>query len=166
MPLTDAKIRLIKPRQKPFKLSDGRGLYLWVTPSGGKHWRWTYRFEGKQKLMTFGRYPEIPLARARERLVEERKFLSEGIDPMIQRKAKKVAERISTENSFASVAAKWLDHWQHGKSLRHVDSTKRRLTANILPSLGARPISDVEATEVVAMVRLIDSRGARDIAKI
>lgn len=115
--------------------------------------------------MTFGRYPEVPLARARERHAEERKLLVEGVDPMTQRRAKKRAEQIAVENSFASVAARWLEHWQDGKSPRHVDSTKRRLASNILPSLGALQVTDIEAPEVVAMVRLIESRDARDVAK-
>ena len=165
MPLTDTEIKKTKPRVKPYKLSDCGGLYLWVTPSGGKLWRWSYRYEGKQKIMTFGRYPEIPLARARERHLEERGVLAEGADPMAVRKAERHAEQLAYENSFANVAARWLEHWQDGKSPRHVDSTRRRITANILPSLGERPVTEIEAPEVVAMVRLIASRGARDIAK-
>ncbi len=165
MPLTDTEIKRTKLKVKPFKLSDSGGLYLWVTPSGGRLWRWTYRHEGKQKVMTFGRYPEVSLARARERRAEERKLLVEGADPMTERKAKKRGQRIAVENSFASVAAQWLEHWQDGKSPRHVDSTKRRLASNILPSLGALRVINIEAPEVVAMVRLIQSRGARDVAK-
>ena len=84
---------------------------------------------------------------------------------MAERKAKKRAERVAVENSFASIAARWLEHWQDGKSPRHVDSTKRRLASNILPSLGALQVTEIEAPEVVAMVRLIESRGARDVAK-
>ncbi len=165
MPLTDTEIKRVKLKGKPFKLSDSGGLYLWVTPAGGKLWRWTYRCDGKQKVMTFGRYPDVSLARVRERHAQERKILAEGTDPMVQRKAQKHVERIAAENSFGSVAAQWLEHWQHGKSHRHVDSTKRRLTANIIPSLGTRPMAEIEAPEVVGMVRLIESRGARDIAK-
>jgi len=163
--LTDVVIKKAKAATKSYKLSDGRGLFLWMTPSGGKLWRWTYRHEGKQKLMTFGRYPDVPLALARERHGEARKLLATGIDPMAQRKADRTAERVASENSFASVAAQWLQHWRHGKSPQHVDSTRRRLAANILPTLGARPIAEIEAPEVVAMVRLIEARGARDIAK-
>ncbi|MGI8769989.1 MAG: tyrosine-type recombinase/integrase [Acidobacteriaceae bacterium] len=165
MQLTDTEIKRTKRREKPYKLSDSGGLYLWVTPSGGRLWRWSYRHEGKQKTMTFGRYPEVSLARARERHFEGRKLLADGTDPMAQRKAFKRAERVANESSFANVAAQWLEHWQDGKSRRHVDSTRRRLAANILPSLGARPMPEIEAPEVVAMVRLIESRGARDIAK-
>jgi hypothetical protein len=84
---------------------------------------------------------------------------------MAQRKAEKTAERVGSENSFASVAAQWLEHWQVGKSPHHVDTTRRRLAANLMPSLGARPIAEIEVPEIVAMVRLIELRNAGDIAK-
>src|SRR5207302_5264276 len=160
MALTDTQIKKAKPKEKAYRMSDSGGMYLWVTPSGGKLWRWGYRFDGKEKLMALGKYPAVSLALARERHGEARKLLAAGTDPMAQRKADRTAERVASENSFASVAAQWLEHWQHGKSPQHVDSTRRRLAANILPTLGARPIAEIEAPEVVAMVRLIEARGA------
>jgi integrase len=111
--------------------------------------------------MTFGKYPDVPLSLARERHTEARKVLATGVDPMVERKAEKAA----TENSFQSVARLWLAHWQDGKSPRHVDYVKRRMDADILPCLGARPIALVEAPELVAMTKTIEQRGARDIAK-
>ena len=161
MKLTDIQIKKIKPNTTPYKVSDGGGLFLWVTPSGGKSWRWTYRHEGRAKLMTFGRYPDVPLSLARERHTEARKLLATGTDPMAERKAEKAA----SENSFQSVTLLWLAHWQDGKSLRHVDYVKRRMEADILPCLGARPIAAIEAPELVAMAQTIAQRGARDIAK-
>ena len=101
------------------------------------------------------------LSLARERHAEARKLLASGVDPMAQRKAEKAA----AENSFQSVAALWLEHWQDGKSPRHVDYVKRRMEADILPCLGARPIAEIEAPELVAMTKAIEKRGARDIAK-
>ena len=165
MALTDAAIRRAEPRDKAYRMVEGRGMYLWVTPSGGKLWRWAYVFEGKEKLMALGRYPDVSLAAAREQHGAARKLLASRVDPMAERKAAKRAERIAEEHSFANVATQWLEHWQDDKSPRHVDATKRRIATNILPSLGARPISEIEAPELVAMVRLIDKRGARDIAK-
>jgi integrase len=165
MALTDLEVKRAKAKDKPYKLGDGGGLFLWTTPSGGKLWRWSYRFEGKQKLMTLGRYPDVSLASARERHASARRTLASDIDPMAERKAEKTAELVASENSFASIAGQWLDHWQHGKSSRHVDSTRRRLKANILPTLGARPIAQIEAPELVTMVKAIEQRGARDIAK-
>ncbi len=163
--LTDARVRQAKSRLKPYKVSDAGGLFLWVTPAGGRIWRWAYRFDGKAKLMTLGKYPDISLGLARSRHTEARRLLATGADPMAKRKAAKTAERFAHETSFSSVTARWLAHWEEGKSARHVDSTKRRLAANILPVLGERPVAEIEAPELVTMVRLIDSRGARDVAK-
>ena len=105
------------------------------------------------------------MAQARERHAEARKLLASGIDPMAERKAGKTAVRVSSENSFASVTACWLEHWSEGKSPRHVEYTRRRLETNILPLLGDRQIAEIEAAQVVEMVRGLGERGARDIAK-
>ncbi len=165
MALTDTEIRKARPAEKPYRLSDAGSLYLWVTPAGGKLWRWAYKHEGKEKLMSFGKYPDVPLALARERHAEARKLLASGLDPMGQRKAAKTAEKVAAENSFRTIASKWFDHWKAEKSAQHVDATRRRMDANIFPLLGARPISDIEAPELVAMVKAIEARGAGDLAK-
>ena len=161
MKLTDTQIKRLKPNTRPYKVSDGGGQFLRVTPSGGKIWRWAYRHEGRGKLMTFGKYPDVPLALARERHAEARKVLATGTDPMAERKAEKAA----AEDSFQSVASLWLEHWQDGKSPRHVAYVKRRMDTDILPCLGARPVAAIEAPELVAMTKAIEERGARDIAK-
>jgi len=163
--LTDTEIKKAKPREKAYSMGDGGGLYLWVKPTGGKLWRWSYRYEGKEKLMAFGKYPDVPLALARDRHRDARKLLATGVDPMEQRKAEKTAGRTAVEDSFASVAQLWIEHWQDGKSLRHVDYVRRRIETDILPRLGARPIAQIEAPELVAMTKAIEQRGARDIAK-
>ena len=103
----------------------------------------------------------MSLSLARERHSEALKLLATGIDPMAQRKAEKAA----VENSFQNIATLWREHWQHGKSPRHVDYVKRRMDADILPYLGGRPIAEIEAPEIVAMTKAIEKRGARDIAK-
>ena len=95
--------------------------------------------------MTFGKYPEVSLAMVRDRHREARTTLATGVDPMTLRKSEKVIQQISNANSFESVAVRWLEHWAEGKSPRHVDSVRRRMAADILPCLGARPISDIEA---------------------
>jgi integrase len=146
-------------------MSDGGSLFLWVTPAGGKLWRWAYTHEGKEKLMTFGKYPDVPLALARERQAEARKLLAIGLDPMAQRKAAKTAEKAAAENSFRTIAGLWLEHWRAEKSAQHVDATWRRMDANILPLLGARPITEIEAPELVTIVKTIEGRGAADLAK-
>jgi integrase len=165
MPLTDTEVRKAKAKEKAYRLSDGGNFYLWVTPSGGKLWRWSYQHEGKEKLMALGKYPAVTLALARDRHAEGRKLLAAGIDPMAQRKVEKAAEQVATESSFASVAAQWLEHWQDDKSTRHVDQTRRRLASNILPTLGSLQIAEIETPDIVAMVRAVEARGARDVAK-
>lgn len=165
MPLTDTEIRKAKAKDKAYRMSDSGSLYLWVTPEGGKLWRWAYTHEGKEKLMAFGKYPDVPLALARERHAEARKLLATGLDPMAQRKAAKTAEKAAAENSFRIIAGLWFDHWRAEKSAQHVDATRRRMDANILPLLGARPIGEIEAPELVAMVKTIEARGAADLAK-
>ena len=165
MELTDTEIKKAKAKEKAYSMGDGGGLYLWVKPTGGKLWRWSYRFDGKEKLMSLGKYPDVSLAQARERHSEARKLFATGVDPMAQRKAEKTAEKAAIENSFQSVAAQWLQHWQDGKSPRHVEYIKRRMDADILPRLGPRPIAEIEAPELVAMANAIQDRGARDIAK-
>ena len=89
--LTDTEIKRAKAAEKAYSMGDGGGLYLWVKPTGGKLWRWSYRFEGKEKLMSLGKYPDVSLAQARERHAEARKLLATGVDPMAQRKAEKTA---------------------------------------------------------------------------
>jgi integrase len=165
MALTDTEIRKAKQGDKAYRVSDGNGLYLWVTPSGGKLWRWGYEFDGKEKLISYGRYPDVSLAMARERHGEARKLLATGIDPMAQRKADKTVQAALSINSFQSIASLWMEHWKVGKSPRHVDYVQRRIEADILPCLGTRPVAEIEAPELVAMTKAIEQRGARDIAK-
>jgi len=165
MALTDTEVRKARFAEKPYRLSDAGSLYLWVTPAGGKLWRWAYKHDGKEKLMSFGKYPDVPLALARERHAEARKLLASGLDPMGQRKAAKTAGKTAAESSFDTIAGLWFDHWKTGKSTQHVDATRRRMEANIFPLLGARPIADIEAPELVTMVKAIEARGAGDLAK-
>src|SRR5277367_3502049 len=134
MALADTVIRKARTKDSTYRLSDGGGLYLSITPAGSKLWRWKYRFDGREKLMPFGSYPDVSLVLARERHSEARKLLATGVDPMAERKAEKAA----MENSFQSVATRWMEHWQQGKSPRHVDYVRRRMATDILPCLGTR----------------------------
>ncbi len=164
MALTDTAIRHSRKRDAPYKLADGGGLYLLVNPSGGKLWRWKYRFEGKERLMAFGAYPDVSLAEARTRHAEARRTLASGFDPMGQRKAEKAAIQEQL-NTFSAIASLWLEHWKADKSAQHVDSTRRRLEANVFPRIGERPVSQIEPRELVEMVRAIENRGVADLAK-
>lgn len=163
--LTDTTAKKAKPADKPYKLADSGGLYLAVMPEGGKLWRWKYRFGGREKLMAVGKYPQVSLAQARELHADARRLLAAGVDPMARRKSEKTAEREQAENAFETIARSWIEHWREDKSARHVDSTSRRLDANILPYLGKLPINQIAAPDIVSMVRAIEQRGAKDVAK-
>lgn len=161
MALTDTKIRKAKAAAAQYKMADGGGLSLLVTPSGGKLWHWKYRFEGKEQSLSFGRYPNVSLAQARELHAGGRKTLASGVNPAARRKA----EKTTVENSFETIANRWIEHWKEDKSARHVDSTRRRLASNILPYLGKLPVNAIVAPDVVKMIRAVEKRGARDVAK-
>jgi len=163
--LTDTEIRRSKPADRPYKLSDSGGLHLLITPAGGKLWRWKYRFAGTEKLMAFGRYPEIALADARERRDEARKLLAKGADPMAERKAEKTAVIVATEHTFEKIAEQWIAHWKGNKSARHAATTRNRLRGNVYPVLGIRPIAEIEPMELVKLATGIEARGASDMAK-
>ncbi len=166
MALTDTAIKKAQPTDKLQKLSDGGGLQLHIVPTGGKLWRWAYRFQGKQKTMPLGIYPATSLAQARELHREGVKLLATGVDPMAQKKADKVAKAVANENNFEAVAREWWAHWKHARtSDHHVDQTLRRLVADVFPAIGTRPITEIEAPELVAMAKEIEKRGAAELAK-
>jgi len=165
MPLTDTAIKKAKPGDKPIKLSDGKGMYLLVNPAGSKLWRWKYRVLGKEKVMPLGAYPDVSLAQARDGLDKARKMLAAGIDPMAARKANKVATRTAAENSFETVARLWWAHWKPARSEQHAGQVMRRFEANVFPHIGARPVAEVQAPELVAMLKAIEARGVNDLAK-
>ena len=165
MPLTDTAIKKAKPGAKPVKLSDGRGLYLLVSPSGSKLWRWKYRVLGKEKVMALGAYPDVSLAQAREGLDKARKVLAAGSDPMVVRKADKAATRAAAEESFEAVARMWWVHWKPARSEQHAGQVMRRFEADVFPHIGARPVAEIQAPELVAMVKAIAGRGVNDLAK-
>uniref|UniRef100_E6Q034 Putative integrase n=1 Tax=mine drainage metagenome TaxID=410659 RepID=E6Q034_9ZZZZ len=165
MALTDTEIRRSKPALKPYKLADGGGLHLLVTPSGGRLWRWKYRFQGTEKQLSIGRYPDFSLANARERRDAARKRLANGIDPMAERMAEKTAVKVATDHTFEKIAELWLEHWRGNKSARHASTTVNRLKVNVYPVLGNRPIAEIEPIEVVQLAKGIESRGASDMAQ-
>lgn len=164
MPLTDTAIRNAKPGVKPVKLSDEKGLFLLVTPSGGRWWRQKYRFAGKEKLLSFGIYPDIGLKEARQRRDDARKLLAAGVDPSEHRKAYKASRSSSAVNSFEVVAREWFGKYAPTWAATHGDKIIRRLERDIFPWLGARPIADVTAPELLTVLRRVEGRGAIETA--
>jgi integrase len=165
MSLTDIKARNTNPARKPKKLSDRDGLYLLVTPQGGKYWRFKYRFEGKEKLLALGTYPEISLGDARERRQEARKQVAHGIDPGAVKKALKASLAARNANSFEVVAREWHEKFKGSWSPNYTHATITRLERNIFPWMGQRPISEIEPPEVLAVLQRIESRGASETAR-
>ncbi|MBS0316745.1 MAG: integrase arm-type DNA-binding domain-containing protein [Proteobacteria bacterium] len=165
MPLTDTAVRNAKPGAKPVKLPDGRGLYLLVQPAGGKLWRLKYRTLGKEKLMALGKYPDVSLKAAREAADAARRLLASGADPMAERKADKIARQTAAENSFSNVARLWHEGWKQGRNERHAVIVLHRLEVDIFPAIGHRPVSELEAPELVAMTKATAARGALDVAR-
>lgn len=162
MPLSEVKARNAKPRSKPYKLSDGDGLFLLVTPAGGKYWRLKYYFGGKEKLLALGVYPEVGLADARERCMNARKQLAAGKDPGQEKKESKRQARLRSGNSFEMVAREWLDNQKLAWSERHHRTTRWQIETYVLPRIGNRPIAEISALEVLEMLRELEAKGILD----
>ena len=161
--LTATEVKVAKQKEKPYKLTDGQGLYLQVTPTGGKRWRFKYRFDDKEKLLAFGTYPEISLAEAREKREAARKLVANGIDPGEIRKAEKEA-KAQPDNTFEIVAREWHEKFSPRWSPVHAETTIKRLERDAFPWIGERPIAEIKAPELLAVLRRVESRGALETA--
>jgi integrase len=180
MPLTDTAIRNAKPGPKPAKLFDERGLFLIITPTGGKWWRFRYKFEGKEKLLSLGTYPDIPLASrtqkdeetgkprkvkgARELRDDARELLAQGIDPGVNRKAQKSSRQNRAANSFEVVAREWFSKYGPTWSNAHGERIIRRFERDVFPWIGARAVSDVTPADLLGVIRRIEGRGVLETA--
>jgi integrase len=162
MPLTDTVIRNAKPGGKTAKLFDERGLYLEISPNGGKWWRLKYRFDGKEKRLSLGVYPDVALKMARERRDEARKLLANGIDPSENRKAQKSARADRAANSFEAVAREWFAKYSPNWAASHASKIIQRLEKDIFPWLGGKPIAEITAPDLLTVLRRIENRGALD----
>jgi integrase len=163
MALTDTGIRKTKPTDKPQKLTDGGGLYLLLNPNGARWWRYKYRFEGKEKLLSLGTYPETSLADAREKHAAARKQLQAGIDPGVHRKATKAAGEERAANSFSVIAEEWLAK-QQNMSPATLEKARWTFDSLVNPWIGSRPISDIDAPEMLKLLQRIEERGAHETA--
>lgn len=172
MPLTDTAIRNAKPgltpigkeTSKPYKLGDAGGLYLEVAPSGGKWWRLKYRHGGKEKRLSLGVYPDVSLKDARQRRDEARKLLANDIDPGENRKAAKAAKTERAANSFEVIAREWFAKNAVSWASNHGDRIIRRLERDIFPWIGGKPIAEITAPQLLAVLRRIEERGAVETA--
>jgi integrase len=165
LPLTDAAIRGAKPKAKSYKLTDGGGLFLWVQPSGGKWWRYRYRFTGRQKLLALGVYPEVSLVEAREAHFQARKTLAGGNDPGAEKKEAKRLAVLNSETTFEAIAMEWCESRKHKWVTSYSEAMMVRLKSHIFPRLGNRPITEITAPEFLSVVRVVEKSGALDLAQ-
>ena len=164
MALSDTAIRSAKPQDKPAKLFDGGGLFLLVTPNGGKWWWLKYRFGGKEKLLSLGVYPAVSLKEARKRREEAKEQIAMGIDPGANRKAVKEAVRAEAVNSFEVVTREWHDKQKDTWVKSHGDKIFARFVNDIFPIIGAKAVGTVTAPELLEALRRIEARGAVETA--
>lgn len=158
VPLTDLQVNKAKAQAKEVKLFDGGGLFLLVTPSGGKLWRLKYKYGGKEGLLSFGSYPEISLAEAREKREAARKQLANGINPMDKKKAEKAARLLANASSFEVIAREWHVKFIEQWSENHAERIMRRLELDVFPFLGTRPIGEIKAPELLEVLRRVEVR--------
>ncbi|TLZ10586.1 MAG: DUF4102 domain-containing protein [Gammaproteobacteria bacterium] len=158
--LNDTRVRSAKSREKAFKLSDERGLFLLVMPTGSRLWRLKYRVNGREKLISLGAYPDVTLKRAREKRDAARRLIADGIDPSVQRKA----ERAALAQSFEGVAKEWLELQTKSLAPETISILTARLDSGLYPYIGSRPISAITAQEVLSALRRIESRGRHETA--
>lgn len=154
-PLTELKVKGAKPKDKEYKLSDGLGLHLLITPSGGKLWRLQYLFAGKQKLLSFGAYPAVSLGEARRRRDASKELLVQGVDPGADKKAKAAVAATNAKNTFTAVAEDWYSEVKKDWSESHVVHVRRWLDQRIYPVIGSRPISSIETPELVRILKAV-----------
>ncbi len=176
--LTDLKCRKAVPKEKPYRIADKGGLHLLVTPVGGKVWRWKYRFDGKQKQMAFGKYPDLPLAEARIRHANARGDLAKGTDPRAVRKEVKEKKKVELAEAkieaavaeprgltFESLTRKWIIWWKADKDAKHAKNVASRLEGDIIAKVGTKLPAGITRMELVKITQEVAARGARDIAK-
>jgi integrase len=158
--LTDQAIRSAKPGEKPYRITDGRGLFLLIKPNGGKLWRYNYRFNGLQKTLALGVYPDTSAKLARQKLDDARQLLAKGVDPSGRRQA----EKIAVANTFESVAREWLTVQEKKLAATTYAKAVWALETLIFPFIGNRPINEIKAADVLKVVRRIEDRGLHETA--
>ncbi|WP_254276858.1 integrase arm-type DNA-binding domain-containing protein [Halomonas sp. 3H] len=163
--LTATAVRNAKPRDKTYRLTDGGGLYLEVTPAGGHYWRLKYRFHGKEKRLAIGVHPTTSLADARVAREEAKRQLAQGIDPSTAKRIAKLEGKAASTNTFRAVALEWLEQvHQHEVVPSHYNKNKRRLERDVFPYLGTRPVAQITPPELLECLRKVEKRGHLETA--
>ncbi len=163
--LSDTAVKNAKPKAKPYKIADSGGLFLLVMPNGSKYWRLRYFSGGKEKTLALGVYPDVPLADARERRAEARRQLASGIDPGEAKKQIRRDEAIKAACTFEAIAWEWYAQRKHEWATKTSGMVHVRLEQHILPKLGPRPIAEINAPEVLAVLRIVEASGALEMTR-
>jgi integrase len=166
MSLTDVQCRKAQPQEKGYRLPDGAGMFLWVTPAGGKIWRMRYRFPkgGKEKLIVFGEYPAMSLMDARERRLEVQRLLNNNIDPMAIKKGQLEDTRTEQSNTFENTALKWFEFNKHKWTERNAGYVFRRLQTGLFPYIGGIPMVQLKRKQILEAIRHTEEKGNNDLA--
>jgi integrase len=162
--LNDRKIRALKPRETAYKAFDALGLYLLITPTGSRLWRFKYRHAGKEGVESLGAYPDVSLALARQKRDELRRLRATGVDLAAHRRAMKAAQTEAAINSFKVIGDEWHEKRSLAWAPKHAMKIIERLRRDIYPWIGSRPITEISPTEILAVLRRIESRGAIETA--
>src|SRR5262249_30709991 len=154
------QVKNAKPEIKPYRLKDGKGLFLQVEPKGGKYWRLRYQFAGKEKMLALGTYPEVSLMDARDKCMEARKLVANGSDPSAKKKDEKRMAAFNAANTFKTIAEEWHEankaRWVPSHALRLM----RRLKRHVFSHIGDRPIKEIKPAELLDVLRRVEKRGA------
>ncbi|ETS30079.1 protein of unknown function (DUF4102), partial [Photorhabdus khanii NC19] len=165
MKLTDMAIKKAKPEEKSYTLSDGNGLSLLVEPNGSKWWRFRYRFDDKQKMISLGTYPEVPLTEARRRTVECRSMVAGGINPSEDRKQRRRENAITSENTFEKITREWYEKRKDRWSVGYRSDMMSAFENDVFPYIGDRPIADIKPLELLDVLSRMEKRGATEKLK-
>jgi integrase len=165
MALTELAIKSFKPKDKLYRVADSGGLCLEITPAGSKLWRWRYNYGGKPQMLAIGKWPSVTLAEARKQREEARELLAQGKHPTRAKKAEKLKAMHDGENTFESLARRWLELKQHGLNEKYRKQCITRMEQHVFPHIGALPITDITIPDVVVVIEKIGNRGTVETAK-
>lgn len=163
--LTDVTIRNAKPKDKPYRIADGEGLSIQINTSGGKLWRYRYRYDGKEQTIGLGKYPVVSLSDARQKALDARALLDEGKNPSREKKAQKLRNSVKGENAFEAIARRWLEMKSQKLNPKYAKQTLARMEQHVFPKIGALPIDDITIPDVVTVVEAMGEHGIIETAK-
>lgn len=165
MSLTALAAQKAKSKEKPYKLSDSKGLYLFVHPAGGKYWRMKYYHLGKEKHMSLGVYPEVSLSDARDAVIEARKLIKQNIDPNAKKQEERKIAEYKAKNTFKLIAEDWFNTTSEEWTPAHAKKVWRRIEVHLLPTFAQRPIDSIDTLEIIALLREIEAKGHGEMAR-